>query len=50
VENELQKICDTILQLLDKGLIPKATFDLIWIWFEYDVMYEQISDQSDQSD
>eukprot|EP00438_Fugacium_kawagutii_P008813 Skav212806 [mRNA] locus=scaffold1633:255441:256335:- [translate_table: standard] len=25
VENELQKICDTILQLLDKGLIPKAT-------------------------
>ena len=50
VENELQKICDTILQLLDKGLIPKATFDLIWIWFEYDVMYEQISDQSDQYD
>ena len=24
VENELQKICDTILKLLDKGLIPKA--------------------------
>ena len=25
VENELQKICDTILTLLDQGLIPKAT-------------------------
>ena len=25
VEDELQKICDTILGLLDKGLIPKAT-------------------------
>ena len=25
VENELQKICDTILKLLDQGLIPKAT-------------------------
>merc|ERR1712039_542777 len=25
VEQELQKICDTILGLLDKGLIPKAT-------------------------
>merc|ERR1712151_158401 len=25
VEAELQKICDTILGLLDKGLIPKAT-------------------------
>ena len=25
VENELQKICDTILKLLDKGLIPQAT-------------------------
>ena len=25
VEDELQKICDTILALLDKGLIPKAT-------------------------
>ena len=25
VENELQKICDTILTLLDTGLIPKAT-------------------------
>ncbi|CAL1171632.1 unnamed protein product [Cladocopium goreaui] len=24
VENELQKICDTILKLLDQGLIPKA--------------------------
>ncbi|CAK9041340.1 14-3-3-like protein GF14 psi (General regulatory factor 3) (Protein RARE COLD INDUCIBLE 1A) [Durusdinium trenchii] len=25
VENELQKICDTILKLLDQGLIPKAS-------------------------
>merc|ERR1712139_364617 len=25
VETELQKICDTILTLLDKGLIPKAS-------------------------
>lgn len=25
VEDELQKICDTILKLLDQGLIPKAT-------------------------
>merc|ERR1719502_2532983 len=25
VEGELQKICDTILTLLDKGLIPKSS-------------------------
>ena len=25
VEDELQKICDNILKLLDKGLIPKAS-------------------------
>ena len=40
VENELQKICDTILKLLDQGLIPKAA------QAESKVFYQKMKDRS----